>query len=231
MTSWSDRPICAFDLETTGPDPTDARIVSACIAVVDAHHFESRTWLLDPEVPIPQGASDVHGISTEYARAHGQDYATGYGEIREALHDAWTRDHAVVAFNASYDLTVMHTEGLRLGLTELVTGIVVDPYVIDREMDRYRKGRRTLGAVCEHYGIALEDAHEAEADAIAAAHLARTLAQEYPNLRALDIMTHQAGWHAERQRDFADYLVRQGRDASDVNGEWSIRGLAEFRIA
>ncbi len=117
----------------------------------------------------------------------------------------------------------MHTEGLRLGLPELVTGTVVDPYVIDREMDRYRKGRRTLGAVCEHYGIALEDAHEAEADALAAAHLARTLAQQFPNLRALDIMTHQADWHAERQRDFADYLVRQGamRRMSTASGRFA----------
>lgn len=223
MHSWSDRPVCAFDLETTGRDPRTARIVSASVVITDGTQVQSRSWLLDPEMPIPAGASEVHGISTEHARAHGLPYEFGYAEIREALEAAWARDHAVVAFNASYDLTVMHAESTRLGMPEFVTGVVVDPYVIDREMDKYRKGKRTLGATCEHYGIVLEAAHEAHADAVAAAELARGLAFAYPEICSSDIMASQAGWHAERQADFANYLIRQGRDASDVNGEWPIR--------
>lgn len=226
MHSWSDRPVCAFDLETTGRDPRTARIVSASVVITDGAQTESRSWLLDPEMPIPAGASQVHGISTEHARTHGLPYELGYAEIREALEAAWARDHAVVAFNASYDLTVMHAEGVRLGMPEFVTGVVVDPYVIDREMDKYRKGRRTLGATCEHYGIVLEDAHEAHADAVAAAELARGLAVAFPEICGPDIMAFQANWHAERQADFANYLLRQGRDASDVNGEWPIRRFA-----
>lgn len=226
MHSWSDRPVCAFDLETTGRDPRTARIVSASVVVTDGAHTESRSWLLDPEVPIPAGASEVHGISTEYAREHGLPYLEGYAAIREALDDAWARDHVVVAFNASYDLTLMHWEGLRLGFAGLVTGVVVDPYVIDRELDKYRRGKRTLGAMCAHYGIALDAAHEAHADAVAAAELAQSLAVTFPEIRELDIMGCQAGWHAERQADFAEYLIRQGRDASDVNGEWPIRRAA-----
>ncbi len=89
MSSWSDRPICAFDLETTGRDPSTARIVSACVAVIDGSSVETRTWLLDPGVDIPAGASAVHGISTEFAAQHGQDYSEGYEEIREALHNSW----------------------------------------------------------------------------------------------------------------------------------------------
>ncbi|MGC0365982.1 DNA polymerase-3 subunit epsilon [Rhodococcus sp. 27YEA15] len=226
MSSWSDRPICAFDLETTGRDPSTARIVSACVAVVDGPRIETRTWLLDPGVDIPAGASAVHGISTEYAAEHGQDYLEGYDEIRDALQHSWARDHAVVAFNASYDLTIMHSEGLRLGRDGLVPGLVIDPYVIDRAMDTYRAGRRTLAAVCEHYGITLESAHEAEADAMAAAGLARALAVHFPEIVERDLMTDQADWHAERQRDFADYLISQGREASDINGQWPIRFTA-----
>ncbi|MFD4366793.1 3'-5' exonuclease [Rhodococcus sp. NPDC058521] len=226
MHSWSDRPICAFDLETTGRDPHTARIVSASVVVVDGAHTEPRNWILDPGVPIPDGASQVHGISSEYAREHGVPYREGYLAIRQALDEAWARDHVVVAFNASYDLTLMHHEGLRLGYPDLVTGIVVDPYVIDRQMDKRRKGKRTLGAMCEHYGIALDCAHEAQSDALAAAELARSLAVTFPHICGLDIMTQQTSWHAERQADFAAYLVRQGRDASDVNGEWPIRRTA-----
>ena len=230
MSMWPDRPICAFDLETTGRDPLDARIVTACVAVIDGPHTQARTWLLDPEIPIPDETSLIHGITTEHAHTHGQQYETGYREIRDALYEAWTREHVVVAFNACYDLTVMHAEGIRIGLPDLVTGLVVDPYVIDREKDRYRKGKRTLQAVCAHYGVALEGAHEAQADALAAAHLARVLTRRYPDLVELDIMASQADWHGERQRDFADYLLRQGRDASDVNEEWPIRRMTRRLI-
>ncbi|NKS10269.1 3'-5' exonuclease, partial [Rhodococcus hoagii] len=35
-----------------------------------------------------------------------------------------------------------------------------------------------------------------------------------------------AAWHAERQRDLVEYLRSEGRDASDVDGRWPIRGAA-----
>ena len=223
MSTWSDQAICAFDLETTGPDPSRARIVTACVATVTGSQVSSRTWLLDPVLEIPQGATNVHGITTAHAREHGQDYAAGYAEIRAALERAWAGGHMVVAFNAGFDLTLMNAEGLRLGLPPLTPGLVVDPFVIDREMDKYRKGKRTLGAVSTHYGVVLENSHEAEADALAAAELVHALTATYPQISKLDIVAAQTAWHAERQRDFAAYLARQGKDASDVNGEWPIR--------
>lgn len=226
MMRWPDRPICAFDLETTDRDPRTARVVSACVATFDGDRIESRTWLLDPGIPIPDETVAIHGITTERARADGQEYASGYAQIREALCEAWVRDHIVVAFNASYDLTVIDAEGRRLGLGPLVTGTVVDPYVIDREMDRSRSGKRTLQAVCEEYGVVLAAAHEAEADALAAGFLTRALVARFPQLAELDIMADQAAWHAERQRNFAEYLRELGREVTDVDGAWPIRGTA-----
>ena len=228
MNNWTTRPICAFDLETTGRDPLSARIVTACVVTLDGDRTQVRNWIVDPGVDIPEGAIAVHGISTAHAREHGQDYLSGYLEIRKALTDAWAAGYAVVAFNAAYDLTVLDAEGRRLGLPPLDDyGLVLDPYVIDREVDRYRRGKRTLGALCEHYGIDLRAAHEAEADALAAAELARLLPRHFPHLAELDdMMTSQAAWHADRQRDLVEYLERQGRDASDVDGRWPIRGAA-----
>lgn len=228
MTHWTTRPICAFDLETTGRDPLSARIVTACVVTFDDGAPRTRNWIVDPGVEIPDGAVAIHGISTAQAREHGQEYASGYREIREALADAWATGHVVVAFNAAYDLTVLDAEGRRLGWPPLSNyGLVVDPYVIDREMDRRRRGKRTLGALCEHYGIVLDAAHEAESDALAAAELARILPERFPDLATLDdVMTSQALWHAERQRDLAEYLRSAGRDTSDVDGRWPIRGAA-----
>ena len=225
MSTWSEQPICAFDLETTGPDPATARIVTACVATVTGGEISSQTWLLDPQMDIPAGATGVHGITTEHAREHGRDYATGYAEIRAALAQAWSAGQMVVAFNACFDLTLMNAEGLRLGLPPIEPGLVVDPFVIDREMDKYRKGKRTLSAVSAHYGVPLENSHEAEADALAAALLVPALTTKYPQITVLDIVAEQTTWHAERQRDFAAYLSRQGKDATGVNGEWPVRRM------
>ena len=223
MTPWPDRPICAFDLETTDRDPRNARIVTACVATFDGDRIDTRSWLLDPGISIPEETTAIHGITTARARAEGLDYLEGYRQIRRAVCDAWERGHIVVAFNASYDLTVLDAEGRRLGLSGLDIGTVVDPYVIDREMDRSRPGRRTLQAVCEVYGVSLTDPHEAEADALAAGHLTRALVARYPQLGELDIMADQAAWHAERQRSFAEYLRGLGREVRDVDDSWPVR--------
>ncbi len=154
------------------------------------------------------------------------DYRAGYTAIRSALQEAWDAGAVVVAFNACFDLTMVDAEGARLGFPALAPALVADPYVIDRAMDRYRRGKRTLGDVCRHYGVRLDNSHEAQSDAVAAAHLLAALVSAYPDLSGLDIVAEQTRWHAERQKSFAEYLTRMGRDASDVNGEWPIRRTA-----
>nr|WTA71294.1 3'-5' exonuclease [Micromonospora sp. NBC_00855] len=223
---WTEAPLAGFDLETTGPDPRTARIVTGCTLAVDGATIVPRTWLVDPEIEIPQGATDVHGISTERARAEGQDYGTGYREIRDELERLWAMGRIIAIYNASYDLTVMDTEGRRLGYGPLVPGPVVDPFVIDREVDKYRRGKRTLTVTCEHYGITLDNAHAADGDALAAARLAWVLGRRYQGLASLrveELMTTQADWHRARQDDYAAYLTRKGEDPSGVCGDWPVR--------
>ncbi|MBM4480805.1 3'-5' exonuclease [Rhodococcus hoagii] len=222
--SWTAAPMAAFDLETTGPIPTNARIVTAHLALIDGKVTSGRNWLLNPQQGIPEGATAVHGITTEHAREHGQDYATGYDEIRQALTAAWDSGHAVVAFNAAYDLTIIDREGVRLGYAPLEVGLVIDPFVIDRAVDPYRKGKRTLEATCKVYGVRLDDAHSASGDALAAARLAWKMARKFPKLAEIDVMAWQSEANAKRQSEFATYLRREGKDASDVNGDWPMRG-------
>lgn len=231
--TWLETPFAPFDLETTAPDPLTARIVTACLMRID--HTPATTaatnWLLDPGIEIPEGAAAVHGITTERARAEGQDYYEGYAEIRGDLERAWAEGRIVIAYNAVYDLTVIDAEGQRLGEPPLVCGPVIDPFVIDRAMDKFRRGKRTLGVTCEHYGIELgENAHAADADALAAARLAWKLAHAYPakvrDVVIEDLMVAQADWHRARQDDYAAYLTRKGEDASGVNGDWPIRRIA-----
>lgn len=222
-------PLAAFDLETTGPNPLEDRIVTACLITIDGKDTATQSWLLDPEIEIPDGASAVHGVTTDRARAEGAPYEDGYGEIRQAVERAWLEGRVIAAYNGSFDFTIIDREGRRLGYPTLDFGPIVDPYVIDRAVDKFRRGSRKLSDVCKHYGIALDNAHTADADALAAARLAWILGHNAPELLELtvdELMTKQAAWHRERQDDFAAYLLRQGKDASDVCGDWPIRGAA-----
>lgn len=225
---WTTGAWTVFDTETTGRDPRHARLVTATVATLGPQRpTEPRTWLVDPGVEIPAEATAIHGVTTDRARAEGTDPAAALLEIRDALYAAWDWGQPVIAFNAVYDLTLLDRELRRHGHGPLdITGLVVDSYVLDRELDPYRRGQRTLTAMCTHYGVRLDAAHDATADAVAAARILWVLLRRFPQLACMDpetLMGHQAVWHDKRQGSFADYLRAQGRDASDVNGEWPLR--------
>ena len=155
---------------------------------------ENHSWLVDPGIEIPAGATSVHGITTERARKSGRNAADAIGEITAVLASQILQGIPVVAFNARFDLTLLDREDRRYGLRPLIDRVggrdgmlVIDPYVLDKHFDRYRPGKRTLGAVCGHYGVRLREAHTANADALAAARLAYRLGATIPELRAGDL--------------------------------------------
>ena len=217
---WAEGPLLAFDLETTGTDTATDRVVTASvIAIEPGQPPVTRNWLADPGVEIPTGAAEVHGISTEHAREHGQDAATVVAEVERTL-SAWGATTPLIAYRACFDLSVLHAELHRHHGRELeLAGPVVDPFCIDKAVDRYRKGKRTLTALCEHYAVPLQDAHTSAADALATARLTWKLAKTYPEqvgtvpLAALH--EQQIGWWRTQTESFADYLDRQASKAGD----------------
>ena len=230
--SWHDRRLAAFDLETTGIDSESDRIVTAAVSVVgDGRPATLHDWLLDPGIEIPPGASAVHGVTTERARAEGRPPLEAVEEIVAALAEQLLAGVPVVAFNARFDLTTLDREARRLGLVPLADRVggaagmlVVDPFVLDKQVDRFRKGKRTLGAVCAHYNVPLEQAHASHADALAAARVAWRLAQAFPELRDVDLPTlhaQQVVWAAEQAASFEDYLRRNGREER-IEPAWPI---------
>ena len=175
LPDWA-KQIAVFDLETTGLDLTDARIVTACAVELDASGNVVGTnseWLANPGIEIPTQASDVHGVTTEIAVRDGRPADVVVGELLATLRDFFARGLPVVAYNAPYDFTILHYEALRHGLEPLKLGAVIDPMVIDKFKDKYRKGKRRLENAAEYYQVPLDDAHNATADAVAAGRVER----------------------------------------------------------
>ena len=182
----------AFDLETTSANPKEARIVTSALVRIDGRDVQKVEHLADPGIEIPEEATNVHGITTEKARAEGRPHEEVLKDTVEAIKAAWEDGLTLIVYNAAFDLTVLRS----LTGDFTVTGPVYDPYVIDRVSDKWRKGKRTLGAVCEHYGVELGNAHEATADALAAARVAwKQVRQHYPNLAQMD---ESSSWNSRR---------------------------------
>ncbi|MEU6658385.1 3'-5' exonuclease [Streptomyces sp. NPDC046821] len=235
---WHRELLVGFDLETTGTDPREARIVTgAVIEVKDARPLGHRQWLADPGVPIPADAVAVHGISNERAAADGEPADRVADALADALVGYWSTGVPVVAYNAAFDLTLLTAELRRHGLPSLrdrLGGVepmpVIDPYTIDRSVDRYRKGKRNLEAVCAEYGVRLDAAHDASADALAAAQLAVAIAARHPKVASLGpakLHDRQIEWYAEWAADFQAFLRRKGDEGAVVESAWPIRELAD----
>ncbi|MGW5733946.1 MULTISPECIES: exonuclease domain-containing protein [Streptomyces] len=231
---WHRELLIGFDLETTGTDPREARIVTGAVIEVRAGEtLGRREWLADPGVEIPAEAVAVHGISNERAAAEGRPAAEVADAMAAVLVSYWQVGVPVVAYNATFDLTLLSAELHRHGLPSLRERLggaepapVIDPYAIDRSVERYRKGKRNLEAVCAEYGVRLEAAHDATADALAAAHLAAAIADRHPKLAAFgpaELHRRQIDWYAEWAADFQKFLRKKGETDAVVDGTWPLR--------
>jgi DNA polymerase-3 subunit epsilon len=144
----------------------------------------------------------------------------------------------IVIYNAPYDLTLFDRECRRYGLKTLHERCspihVIDPLVLDRAMDPYRRGSgtRKLTYVCQKiYNVRLsdEDAHGSTADALAAARVAWKIARKFPEcgeLKLDELQAKQAEWHRTWALNFGEYLERQGKK-NDVDLSWPIRPFVE----
>jgi DNA polymerase-3 subunit epsilon len=233
VTWYLDR-MCGFDLETTGVRLEEDRIVTSCVVHCGGKQpTQSFNWLADPGIEIPEGAAKVHGITTERARAEGRPAAEVVEQVIAALAESVVAGLPIVAMNASFDLTILDREARRHGvqpLTDIVSnGLrVIDPRVLDKQVDQRRKGQRTLTALCQHYQVPLDGAHTADADAIAACRVAWRLGSVFPRLGEMsldDLHQAQIKWAEAQGRSLAGYFRRTpGKEhfADGVRVEWPL---------
>lgn len=247
--SWHLGNLACFDTESTGVDVENDRIVSVTVAhIVPGEQPEVASHLIAVDVDIPQAAIDVHGITTEHARANGKSA----GEVLEAvaahLVELMANGIPVIGMNCAFDFTLLDRGLRRHGLPTLEDrlgrepGPIVDIFVVDKALDRYRKGGRQLADMCAHYGVRLDGAHDATADALGAARVAYRMGhrgeqaltepdvvadlygdRRYPmelvrawqafGRMSLDALhAAQVGWYREQSESFAQYLRRQANE-------------------
>jgi DNA polymerase-3 subunit epsilon len=241
MTRWYAGPLASFDTETTGVDVERDRIVTAALVVqrqAGGPH-ERREWLVDPGVPIPAGATEVHGITDAMARARGRAPGPVLEEVARALAGTAGAGIPLVVMNAPFDLTLLDRELRRhrgTPLSAYAAGaplLVLDPRVLDKHLDRYRKGRRTLTDLCGHYGVLLDGAHDASEDASAALEVVRAIARRFAE--RLDTFTvpelhlRQAVWHAAQARGLERWFARNG-EPEHVDPAWPLRERLELAL-
>ena len=163
------------DCETTGVNPETDRILQVAAIIVNGEGevVDQFDTVVRPESPesYTHGAEHIHGISKEQVEKG--------MPLREALEKLWTisSGNVFTAHNARFDIGFLHAESERVGLSNRIE-THVDTLALARKTDAEKTRRHTLDALCEHYGIEREKAHDAKADATATAELLIHLMKE-----------------------------------------------------
>jgi len=170
------KPICFFDLETTGVSITSDKIVEISILKVFVNGEENlKTWLLNPEMTISPQATAVHGITNEKV----SDQPTFKMMAKQIFN--FIKDSDLGGFNSNrFDIPILAEEFLRCGIDfDMKNRKSIDVQTIFHKMEQ-----RTLTAAYRFYcGKDLTNAHSAEADTIATYEVLKSQLEKYSSLK------------------------------------------------
>ena len=169
------KPICFFDLETTGIDVAKDRIVEISILKIFPNgNKESKTWLVNPEMTIPPQVIAVHGITNEKV-ANEPTFSTLAPTVYNII-----KDSDLGGYNSDrFDIPLLAEELLRAGIDfDMKNRVSVDVQTIFHKMEE-----RTLSAALKFYcGKNLDNAHSAAADTMATYEILKSQLERYPEL-------------------------------------------------
>ena len=169
------KPLCFFDLETTGINISKDRIVEISILKVNPDGTEeSKTWLVNPEMPIPKEVTAIHGISDEDI-ADKPTFNTLAKEVYNMI-----KDSDLAGFNSNrFDIPLLAEEMLRADIDfDMKNSLAIDVQTIFHKMEQ-----RTLSAAYKFYcDKSLENAHSAEADTNATFEVLKAQITKYDEL-------------------------------------------------
>lgn len=200
------RPICFFDLETTGINIAKDRIVEISILKVFPNgNKESHTWRVNPEMIIPPEVIKVHGISNEDVA----DEPT-FKQLSKKIYE-FLKGCDLAGYNSNrFDIPLLAEEMLRAGLDFDIKNV----HAIDVQTIFHKMEKRTLEAAYRFYcNKELEDTHSAKADTLATYEVLKSQLDKYPGLE--NDTKWLANFSAHKKfADFAGFIAynRQGRE-------------------
>ncbi|MEC7532387.1 MAG: 3'-5' exonuclease [Candidatus Thermoplasmatota archaeon] len=151
--------VLGFDLETTGFNPRQDRVVQFALIGSDSDGSQlSMQSLVNPGCRIPVESSKVHGIFDENVR-DAAGFAEHLDSICEMMEGSIIVGHNVIAF----DWRFLEMECIRIGREVPSPLALVDTLELARTLGI--PGGHKLGVLCERFGISLERSHSADADA------------------------------------------------------------------
>lgn len=210
---WVDGQILGLDLETTSADPFAALPVSYSLALRRNERLISYiSDYVDPGVPIPPDATEIHGITDEMVQRDGVEMASAMTVIIEKLRWAEAEGIPLTGMNLPYDLTIIHL----LGNLDGWQGNVLDVFVLDKAAHRYRRGSRKLTALAEFYGAELSEIgrpHSATADAVLSILVLEKMAEKYEWMRQMSpgrLHQLQVRWREQQQQNLSEYFEERG---------------------
>jgi DNA polymerase-3 subunit epsilon len=202
-------PIIFFDLETTGINVASDRIVEISYLKVDLSGNESeKTLRINPEMPIPEKATEIHGITDEDVKD-----APTFQKVARSLANEFEGADLAGYNSVKFDIPLLAEEFLRAGVDiDLKRRKFVDVQVIFM-----KKEPRTLKAAYKFFlDREMEDAHSASADTRATYQVLQAQLDRYPDLendigKLADYSAHT------RNVDFAGRIVLNDEDVEIFN--------------
>lgn len=193
------RPICFFDLETTGIDVARDRVVEiAILKVFPNGNKESKTWLVNPERPIPAQSTAIHGITDEKVANE-----PTFKDLAPLIYNM-IKDSDLAGFNSDrFDIPLLAEELLRSGVDfEMGNRVSVDIQTIF-----HKKEERTLSAAYRFYcNATLENAHSADADTNATYEILKAQLDRYDDLEN-DMKSLSEYTTRKKSVDFAGFIA------------------------
>jgi len=208
---WFEADLAIVDVETTGLNPDNDRVIEIGIIHMRAGEVLDRySQLVDPGIPIPEEVVKLTGIQPEDVRGKPAFDAIA-AEVRARL-----EGKVVVAYNLSFDKKFITSEFQRANTT-WPEGPCLDPLVFARELHR-NDGSKRLEAVAKRLGIELANAHRAADDAEVTGHVLCAFREQLPPILT-DLVQLQEQWSVQQEQQMAAWRRRRGKEGPDAFAE------------
>lgn len=220
MARWMDMPLVGVDTETTGLSVTEDRIFEIAVVTFEGDAVtDPFCEMMDPTRALSDVSCEKTGVSDSDLRGK-PTFAHFAPDVLKRI-----EGRVVVGYNLlGYDLPLLQNELKRVGLA-LPPCHVVDVLIFARAL--VPGGRARLEDAVRHFGVPMETAHRASADAEATVRLLRAMAPQLP-AELDDLLRLQAQWQAEQR---AKRAMWRGKAPDDGGREIVLGGAAEVASA